>query len=403
MVDLADPDLFARGDQYATWRLLRETGPVHWHPPTPARPGFWSVVGHAEVTAVLSDHRVFTSSRGTLLNLLGEPDPAAGKQLAATDPPLHDRMRRPLQAVLNVGSVRPRAERIRQRIGELLEPLRAGENVDFAVSMLDVPFVAVGPMLGLPEADWPRLAQLVVMCSAEDDPDIRLPTGAKATLQRAHRELFAYFLDIVARRRKQPGEDLVSLLLGMEVDGSRLSPGAVVSNCYSLLLGATATTPHVPTAVLAELIATDTYPQWAAAVSDREFADPAVEEALRWASPAAHFMRHATVDTVLGDIPIAAGDPVVAWLGAANRDPRVFTDPEKLDCRTRRGRHVAFGAGHHYCLGAPLARLVIRELFAELSVLFEGFEAAGTHERYRSTFLSGFKHLPVAAAARASR
>lgn len=402
MVDLADPDLFARGDQYATWRLLRETGPVHWHPPTPTRPGFWSVVGHAEATAVLSDHRVFTSSRGTLLNLLGEPDPAAGKQMAATDPPLHDRMRRPLQAVLNVRSVRPRAERIRQRIGELLEPLRAGESVDFAVSMLDVPFVVVGPMLGLPEEDWPRLAQLVLMCSAEDDPDVQLPAGAKATLHRAHRELFAYFLDIVARRRKQPGEDLVSLLLEMEVDGSRLSPGAVVSNCYSLLLGATATTPHVPTAVLAELIVTDTYPQWAAAVGGTELAGPAVEEALRWASPAAHFMRHATVDAVLGDTPIAAGDPVVAWLGAANRDPGVFTDPEKLDCRTRRGRHVAFGAGHHYCLGAPLARLVIRELFAELSALFEGFEAAGTPARYRSTFLSGFKHLPVTAVARSS-
>src|SRR5262249_15143062 len=158
----------------------------------------------------------------------------------------------------------------------------------------------------------------------------------------------------------QPGDDLVSLLLEMEVDGRRLSPGAVVSNCYSLLLGATATTPQVPTAVLAELIATDTYSRWADAVNTGDLADQAVEEALRWASPASHFMRHATMDTDLGGVRIAAGDPVVAWLGAANRDPSVFTAPEELDCRVRRGRHVAFGAGHHYCPGAPLARLGIR-------------------------------------------
>jgi cytochrome P450 len=391
--DLTDPDLHAFGDPHAVWRTLREHESVRWHD-TKSGPGFWSVVRHADVARVLGDYRAFTSSRGTLLNLLGQSDPASGSQLAATDPPLHNRMRRPLQHAMTRRSVLPRREAIRSRIGRLLDVLADGGEVDVAAVMLGVPLTVVGPLLGLPEADWPELTRLVAMSSAEDDPAYQLPDGPQATLRFAHRELFAYFLDLVKERRRTPGEDLVSLLLSLEVDGERLTPGAVLSNCYSLLLGATATTPHVPTALLAELMRTGGYAEWAEDRSPTEFA---VEEALRWASPASHFMRHATEPVTLGGTRIGAGDPVVAWLGSANRDAAVFADPDRLDRRRSPNRHLAFGAGHHYCIGAPITRLALRLLFEELFARFESFEPAGHPVRVRSVFLAGFRVLPVTA------
>jgi cytochrome P450 len=171
-----------------------------------------------------------------------------------------------------------------------------------------------------------------------------------------------------------------------------MAPGTVVANYYSLLLGAAGTLPQLPALALAGLARTGGFPGWA---RHPELLDTGVEECLRWASPAKYFMRHATRSVRLGAVSIGAGQPVVAWIGAANRDPAVFPDPDVLDVRRRPNRHLAFGAGPHYCLGAHLARLALRTLFRELFTLFEDVELAGTPVPVRSVFLAGFRQLPV--------
>ncbi|NUR24976.1 MAG: cytochrome P450 [Catenulispora sp.] len=385
---------------------MRRDAPVLWQDTD--RGGFWSVTRHADAARVLRDHAAFTSSRGTLLNLLGRPDPASDSQLAATDPPRHDRMRAPMQHALNARSVQPRRERLRAWCDALLNRLADGEAVDFAQLVRTVPFAAAGPMLGIPEADWDRLAVLVLMASAEEDPAFALPQGPEATLRRAHRELFAYFLDLANRRRREPGDDLVSLLLSVRAAGVRLDLGAVVANCYSLVLGAGATVPTVIASTVAELMSADAWARFAgrrAAIAGfgEEFGERLtagfVEEALRWASPAAHFMRHAVRPVELGGVRIRAGDPVVAWLPSANRDETVFGEPFRFILGRSPNRHLAFGAGHHYCLGAPLARLALAVFFDALFARFDGFEPAGQAERLRSVFLNGFRTLPVRARA----
>ena len=127
----------------------------------------------------------------------------------------------------------------------------------------------------------------------------------------------------------------------------------------------------------------------------------ATEEALRWASPVNHFLRYATQDTVVHDTPVAAGDAVVVWLGAADRDEKAFRDPEVFDVRRKPNKHLAFGAGPHYCVGHSLARLTLRILFHELFERFVDFRAAGPPQRLRSNFVSGFKHIPITAKRRA--
>ncbi|MFE0176135.1 cytochrome P450 [Streptomyces sp. NPDC059002] len=403
-VNLADPELYADGDPYAAWRALREHEPVAWQAVSGTL-GFWSVTRYEDVERVLEDHVSFTSERGTLLSLLGRDDPAAGRQMAVTDPPRHDRMRAPLHRALRLRSAEAHAGQIRAGIRELLPdvPPGAERTFDFAAACAQLPLVVLGPLLGLPARDRPRLVRLAMMCAAEDDPEHQLPGGPEATLQRGHRELFAYFADLVRERRRRPPEDadrdlaegagdLVDVLLSMEVDGARLTPGEVLSNCYSLLLGASVTLAHVPPAAVLELSRTGRYTDWAA---DPDLLDSGVEEALRWASPARHFMRYARRPVVLADMPLGAGDPVVAWLGSANRDGTVFTRPDVFDPGRRRNRHLAFGAGPHYCAGASIARVTLRLFFAELFARYAEIEVTGTPRRARSTFLSGITHLPV--------
>ncbi|WP_030776216.1 cytochrome P450 [Streptomyces sp. NRRL S-920] len=399
-VNLADPDLYAVGDPHAVWRTLRERAPVHWQPVGDSL-GFWSVTRYTDVERVLEDHASFTSERGTLLSLLGRHDPAGGRQMAVTDPPRHGRMRAPLHRALRLRSAETHADEIRAGIRALLPeaPPGTGRSFDFAEACAQLPLVVLGPLLGLPARDRPRLVRLAMMCAAEDDPGHQLPGGPEATLRQAHRELFAYFADLVRDRRRRlarrPGksaEDLVDVLLTMDADGERLTPGEVLSNCYSLLLGAGVTLAHVPPAAVLELARTGGYAHWAARP---ELLGSGVEEALRWASPAGHFMRHARHSLDLAGVRVARGDAVVAWLGSANRDATAFDRPEVFDPARRPNRHLAFGAGPHYCAGASVARVTLRLFFAELFDRYARIEVTGAPLRARSTFLAGITHLPV--------
>ncbi|MFJ6195056.1 cytochrome P450 [Micromonospora sp. NPDC092111] len=383
-LDLADPDLYGAGDPHAVWRRLRRWDPVRWQP-VGNTSGFWAVTRHADAGAVLTDHARFTSTGGVMLNMLGRPEPAQNQQFAATDPPRHALIRGPLQRQMSTRAVARHAPAIRSSVRAMLRP--AAGVFDFADLTASLPLAFLGPLMGIPAADWPDLARWVSMSVAEHDPDVMVPDGPAATLDRGHRELFAYLLNLVLDHRRHPRGDLVDVLAAMP-----LRAGAVVANCYSLLLGGSAAIPHVPRATVAELVRTGRYADWA---GRPERIEQAVEEALRFTSPAGHFMRLATRDTILGGTPIAAGDAVVVWLGSANRDESVFPDADTLDLDRHPNRHLAFGDGRHYCLGAAVARLTLRIFFTELFATFASFELAGDVERVRSTWLGGIKRMPL--------
>ena len=390
---VADPVLFSDGDYRATWAYLRGLDRLTWQQ-VDGRRGFWSVVKYADAERVLRDFATFTSERGTMLDTLGRQDPAGGRQIPVTDPPRHTVMRARLQRALTPKSVEVEQEVIHDLVREIFAPLGDGGAFDFAQAMLMLPVAVAGVMMDLPREDWRRLCHLLNTSVSSHDADYLGSDGAVATVDGAHRELFAYFQDIYRERVRRPGNDLISVLLSTEVDGRAMAPGEVLSNCYSVLLGASVTTPHSPNYVMAEHLGDGLLEEWAADVS---VTPSAIEEALRLASPVSYFMRHATRDVELRNTRVRAGDPLVVWFGAANRDDEVFDQPDRFELRRKPNRHLAFGMGPHYCVGHTLARVTLRTLFHELLTTYTDFEPACTPERMRSTFVSGYKHLPITA------
>ncbi|WP_313896464.1 cytochrome P450 [Streptomyces sp. GC420] len=395
--DLVDPLLYSTGDAHTVWARMREMDTLTRQEVDAAR-GFWNIVGFDDAERVLRDTETFTSERGTMLDLLGTDDPAGGKQLAVTDPPRHTEMQTRLKKALAVKAVERQKDMIRRLVLDLITPLGDGGTFDFATAMLAMPMSVTGTMMGLPQADWPWLSRLTTVCIAADDPEYQDPGGKAATLKRAHRELFAYFQDLMRFRRDNLGDDLLSVLISTRFEGRHMDPGEIVANCYSLLLGANVTTPHSPNYVMAEFIDTGVIEDWAA---HPDVNVTAVEEALRWASPVNHFLRYATRDVEVRNTRISAGDAVVVWLGSANRDEAVFPGAAGFDIRRKPNKHVAFGIGPHYCVGHSVARVTLRILFEELLARFEDFRPAGKPERLASNFVSGWKHVPVTARPRA--
>lgn len=398
--DLVDPVVHGEGDPHAIWHAMREREPVCWQQ-VDERLGYWSATTFEDVSKVLKDHRVFTSEHGTLLNLLGKKDPASGKQLPATDPPRHTKMRSPVQRALNGKVLERHRGQIRDEVNRLLSDVPEGEAFDFAEVVGQLPMAVTGTLMGLDRADWPQLTFLTSQAIAPDDPEFVMPEGGEVTLQRAHRELFAAFEQSMSKRKGAGNGDLIDVLRTMEMeDGRKLRPGEIVSNCYSLLLGANVTTPHVPNAAMVELAKDGKYADWAA---HPELFDSGINEALRWSSPASHFIRYAKTDVELSGVTVREGEPVAAWIGSANRDADVFAGPYEFDIRRDPRNHLAFGVGPHYCVGHAVARIALHELFEELLDQFSGFEVADEPQHLHSNFIAGMKHLPLVATRRSER
>jgi cytochrome P450 len=323
----------------------------------------------------------------------GVADIASDQMMPDSDPPLHSRLRTPVARALSSRAIEKQEPQIRRIVDALLAPAREEENFDFAAAAVMFPMAFTGALMGLPEEDFPSLARLTRMTIAYTDPEFT-QDPPRLTLRRAHHELFSAFAEEIARRpRSDPGDDLIGVLMSMTVDGKKLTDTEVIFNCYSLLLGANVTTPTAATAaVLALAERPDEFRRWRA---DPGLLDSGVEEALRWSSPANHFMRYAVRDVKLRGRQIAAGDAVSAWIGSANRDEDVFDDPFRFDVARQPNRHIAFGFGPHYCVGAPLARFALRILFQELLASFERVELAGPVEHVVSNWVAGIKHMPV--------
>ncbi|MFF2081808.1 cytochrome P450 [Kitasatospora sp. NPDC058162] len=394
-IDLFDPGFYATGDPHPVWKLMREKAPAH-RQTLPDGRSFLSVTRYADVSAVLRDHTRFTSRRGTVLSVLGSTDPAGNKMLAASDPPVHTAMREPLNRVMSFTALEAQKPQVKRLVHRMLAPLADGGTFELAAAATAFPMAFTGLLMGLPEEDLGDLARLATMAVAPEDAMFQ-EGEVGGNLVTAHHELFEYLAERVGPSAGQ--DNLIGYLVGMDAGGRRLRHDEIVFNSYSMLLGANATTPH---SIAATILALIEHPeQYARLREDPELVAPAVEEGLRWASPANHFLRHAVTDTEIAGTPVRRGEAVVAWIGSANRDESVFTDPYRFDVGRSPNRHLAFGWGPHYCIGAPLARIALRLLFGELARLVERLEPTGEVEHLTSNFIAGIKRMPVVATLRA--
>ncbi|MBO4207829.1 cytochrome P450 [Micromonospora echinofusca] len=369
---------------------MRARHPLH-RQVLPDGRSFLSVTRYRDACRVLGDHREFTSERGSLLQQLGHGDAAAGLMLVSTDPPRHTELRTPLNRVLSARAVRDLEPQVVRAVHRVLHPVLDRTEWDLAEQVAQLPMAVAGMLMGIPEQDWDQLTRWTAMAAAPEDPGLSVRHPA-ATLAIAHHGLFDYFAGQLRDDRCPRRDDLIGYLTSMLAGGRRLSTEEVIYNCYSLLLGANATTPHAAAGTVLALI--EHPAQYAAAPG----ALPGlVEEGLRWTSPANSFLRHARHDVELSGGLVRRGEAVAVWVGSANRDAEVFPDPYRFDVARPDNRHIAFGFGPHYCLGAPLARMTLAVFFAELFRAFDRIEPDGPVTHLASNFIAGITHLPVRA------
>lgn len=397
-VDLYDPTTFTDGDPHLIWQTLRDESPVFWQQLADGR-GFWSVTKYDDCCHVLADHKAFTSARGAILKMLGTHDPAGGHQMAVSDPPRHTHLRRPLQQMLTPQALEASTPKIRQAIENLMAPLGETDVWDLGAAMCALPMLVSGVLMGLPEKDYDFLVHRGLMTVAPDDRDYQVNGSVEETLHQAHHDLFAYFADEVRWRRRRlshaelSSRDLIGRMMTMRVEGSPLTDGEIVSNCYSMLLGANVNTGHVVSASVLQLLEDpEQYTLWA---KDESLLKSGIREALRWSSPVVHFLRYAVHDVEIRGQKIRAGDGVVAWLPSANRDEEVFERPFQFDVRRHPNREIAFGYGPHRCIGAPAAQVSLVIAFQEFFSRVAEFELAGQVKHLCSNFTGGIKNLPL--------
>ncbi|GGX62043.1 cytochrome P450 [Streptomyces hiroshimensis] len=389
-VDLADPLLHARHDLGPLWRRLRTESPVHWQPGTADRPGFWAVTGYHDIVSVLGDAKTFTSERGNVLDtLLAGGDSAAGRMLAVTDGRPHQALRSALLKPFSPRSLGVVIESMRRGTRRLVEEAVERGTVDFAADVAaHIPLAAICDLLGVPPADRQHIIDLTSSALSSADG---VPTEESTWASR--NGLLFYFSELAASRRAKPYDDVVSFLVTTEIDGRPLTHNEIIFNCYSIIMGGHETTRF---AMIGALQAFMEQPgQWDALKSGRVSTASAVEEVLRWTTPALHSGRTATRDVLIGDRFVEEGDVVTTWPASGNRDERVFGRPDDFDLSRSPNKHLSFVHGPHFCLGASLARAELTALLESLCELVAVAEPAGTPQYVYSNFLSGLSALPV--------
>jgi cytochrome P450 len=345
-------------DEFLAWlEASRAHGQVHFDD----RQQCWQVLGHPEAVAVLSDPAVFSSD---LTALQPDQDDFVLFQrgnIVRMDPPQHRKLRTLVSQAFTPRVVADLEPRIAELTTQLLD--RAGDRFDLVDALAyPLPVIVIAELLGVPTADRALFRRWAdALFAQEIDPDESLrDAGERALVAVAPtmHEMNAYFLDHIRSRRAHPGHDLTSKLVQAEVDGERLADEEIIGFVGLLLIAGHITT----TATLGNsVVCFQEHPDAVAEVrADPTLLPGAIEEVLRVRTPFPRLARMTTVDTEVGGVPIPAGQVMLPWLTAANRDERVFAEPGRFDVHRTPNPHLAFGHGIHFCLGAPLARLEAR-------------------------------------------
>ena len=388
-----------RRNPYLQYSRLRAEEPVHRSGALQA----WVLTRYADCAAVLRDPATFSSDQrqagGRVGELIREQRAASplgdARTLLTIDPPAHTRMR----AIVNRAFTPRRVAELRPRIEEIARDLLATAPARGTFDLMSalarpLPVIVIAELLGVPPADRDRFARWSSVIAATTD--LRSSETAVAAAREVTRELMDYFRGYVDRRRESPGSDLLSALTGAAADEELTTDEILAFAILLLVAGHETTTNLIGNGALALLGRPE--------VADRMRADPpiatlAVEEMLRFDSPVQAVVRVARAGTRIGGTAVERGDLLLVMLGAANRDPEQFDRPDEFRESRPSNRHLSFGLGPHFCLGAPLARLEAEIAFAALLGRYSSLEAgAAAPERGGTLLLRGLTRLPVAAA-----
>jgi cytochrome P450 len=391
-LDLTDPAVVA--DPYPAFAVARAQAPVQWHEGL----GLWLAFTHAESNAVLRDRRLgrlwsdrTPAERFTSFNLIHR------NAVLEMEPPEHTRLRRLVSAAFARGHV----ERLRPWVQQLADSLvdglveRSGGTspVDVLSGMAeDLPVAVIAELLGVPAGDRPLLrpwSNAIVKMY-----EYGRTTQVEDAAERAAAEFVGYLRELAADRRRVPGEDLLTHLVTVrDSDGDRLTEDELVTTCILLLNAGHEATVNVSGNGLLALL--EHPAELARLRADPSSLPTAIEELMRFDSPLQLFERTATEDVEVGGVTVLRGQKIAALLGSANRDPAVFDAPDTLDVGRSDNPHISFGAGVHFCIGAPLARVELQASFGALLARTSRLELAAPARRRPEFVIRGLQDLPV--------
>lgn len=380
---------------------LRENAPVSWVDVPPYRP-FWAITKHADIMEIERENDLFTNFPRPLLSIAAADDAFLADLEAGTglrtlihmDDPHHRDVRK-----IGVDWFRPKAMRdLKIRVDELAaiyvdKLVEKGPECDFVQEVaVNYPLYVILSLLGLPESDFPRMLKLTQEMFGGDDSEFQRGGGVE-DIQAVLLDFFMYFSALTQSRREHPTEDLSSAIANAKIDGQPLSDMDTLSYYVIVASAGHDTTSAAISGGLLAMI--ENQGELARLRDDMSLMPLATEEIIRWVVPVKEFMRTAQADTSVRGVPIAKGESVLLSYVSANRDAEVFTDPFRFDVGRDPNKHLSFGHGVHFCLGAALARMEINSFFTALLPRLKSIELAGEPDFMATTFVGGLKHLPI--------
>ena len=393
-VQLDNPTTYlAAGPPQDFFDELRREEPVYWHPSEQYAPGFWVCTKYSDVISIERDSKTFSSALGGAL--LDDQGDGTELMMLNQDPPTHTRLRNLVARGFTPKVMKAMLPHVTEAARQIVERQMGNTDViDFVPNFAaELPLVVIAELLGIPYEDRHKIFEWSNRLVGNSDPEYN--AGPPEAAMEASMELYAYAQSLADSRRERPMDDIVTTLVTAELDGERLSD--IEFNVFVLLL-AVAGNETTRNLISGGMLALLQHPEQREIV----LADPVgrldtlVDEMLRYVSPVMYFRRTATTDTELRGVPIAEGDKVTVWYGAANRDEDVFANPHAFDVTRSPNEHIAFGGrGPHYCLGVALAKMEIKVMFSEMLTNAPEMRLVGEPERLASNLINGIKHMPV--------
>jgi cytochrome P450 len=398
-------ETFRHGHPADIYAQLQREAPVYWHEEAEEwEPGFWVITKYEDVAAISKNPLLFSSQVGGHQITYGDPskmDPAIKAAITGNmigmDPPLHNIYRRMVSGAFTPKALKALQPNIDRRIEMLLDAIDHDGEVNFAETVAEqLPIFTLCDLLGVPEADRGKLIDWTNKLTAAYDPDSaqRYGMDPETLTNVTGMELFQYGAWLFAEKKACPAHDLMSIVANATPESGEIPQMHLDGFFMLMVIAGNETTRNTISGMIPLL---DQFPaQRAALFADASLVPAAVDEALRLVSPVIHFRRTATADTEIRGQTITAGEKVVIWYGAANRDPDIFAEPQAFDIRrSNAAKHLSFGIGEHFCLGSVLGKMQIESLYTRLIARFPKLRMTAPPHYVGSNFISGIDRLMV--------
>jgi cytochrome P450 len=396
--DIVGPETYRdHGYPHEAWTWLRNNDPVRFYAGNERFKPFWAITKHADIVDIGKNPTDFIiQPRLAVFDEVNAPPEGEiqARHLLNMDPPEHAQYRQLASKWFTPRTVKIWEPKVHQITRNVLDKAQGKSDFDF-VNEVSAPITiaVIGLMLGVPESDWPLLFKWTNETIAPEEPEFQQGRTVRETSDQARMELFKYFHALSEERRRNPKDDIISVVATAKLGDQPLPVFELLSYYFLLVVAGNETTRNAMTGGVQALI--DNPAQCKLLQSRADLVEGMIEETVRWVTPVNQFTRTATRDVEVRGRKVKQGESVCLFYASGNRDEEIFERPFEFDITRNPNNHIGFGRGEHVCLGAHLARLELRALFAQLRERLVSIERSRAVERINSSFVGGVKRAFV--------